>query len=406
MFFADKKRQALLEKDKTISMLYQLLDQSDNLIMLAEDTDDNAIFYMNRTAKALLHQHRLALNQSFAAGVDVDNAFQHSIHQFHKDPNRIRQLLARIKRREISHHEALIPVGEITFKTKVFPIWNPDNGELLCFMASFQDVSAEEKARKLQASNDIYKTFESQIQSLSENINGLAATIEMVAVRTAEASRSAEIMNDQADLGATLTEKNAANMKAVTDIVAETTTSLEQLGVQSESIGKIVSVIKDIADQTNLLALNAAIEAARAGEMGRGFAVVADEVRKLAERTAKSTGEISSIVSKMQAGTREAVTSMEDVVSKANLEADSASEANDAIGRIQSNTRQAMELVQDISGSISEQTSTSNTIAQRVEQIAQMAEENSSAASSSATAARDLHQQARAILQTVSLYKV
>ncbi|WP_293766537.1 methyl-accepting chemotaxis protein [uncultured Aquitalea sp.] len=369
MFFADKKRQALLEKDKTISMLYQLLDQSDNLIMLAEDTDDNAIFYMNRTAKALLHQHRLALNQSFAAGVDVDNAFQHSIHQFHKDPNRIRQLLARIKRREISHHEALIPVGEITFKTKVFPIWNPDNGELLCFMASFQDVSAEEKARKLQASNDIYKTFESQIQSLSENINGLAATIEMVAVRTAEASRSAEIMNDQADLGATLTEKNAANMKAVTDIVAETTTSLEQLGVQSESIGKIVSVIKDIADQTNLLALNAAIEAARAGETGRGFAVVADEVRKLAERTSKATQEIEGMISGVQSMVKSNVSKVLSGKKFVESAGEDFKVAEAAMSRITDEVGNVKDFIVEIANAAEEQASTAQDINAKLEDV-------------------------------------
>jgi methyl-accepting chemotaxis protein len=55
---------------------------------------------------------------------------------------------------------------------------------------------------------------------------------------------------------------------------AEAERVIQQLSVQSDRIGEIVSLISAIARQTNLLALNATIEAARAGDAGKGFAVV------------------------------------------------------------------------------------------------------------------------------------
>lgn len=87
---------------------------------------------------------------------------------------------------------------------------------------------------------------------------------------------------------------------------------IQILGTKSGEIGKIISIITDIAEQTNLLALNAAIEAARAGEHGKGFAVVADEVRKLAEQSGQAAGQINQLITEIQKETNKAVDAMDD----------------------------------------------------------------------------------------------
>ena len=79
-------------------------------------------------------------------------------------------------------------------------------------------------------------------------------------------------------------------------VVAKVVENMRNIGVSSQKISEIISVIDSIAFQTNILALNAAVEAARAGEQGRGFAVVASEVRALAQRSATAAHEIKSLI--------------------------------------------------------------------------------------------------------------
>ncbi len=175
----------------------------------------------------------------------------------------------------------------------------------------------------------------------------------------------------------TLVTQNASRtIESLAGTVRQSAVQVESLGQRSEEIGRVTSVIKEIADQTNLLALNAAIEAARAGEQGRGFAVVADEVRKLAERTTKATQEIAEMTQSIQHETQTAVEGMR---SGAQQVADGVNLVNatqESLRQIKLEMDKTTEMVGDISHASNEQQAAMIELAQNVERVANMTEQN------------------------------
>ena len=155
-----------------------------------------------------------------------------------------------------------------------------------------------------EASLQMHEALALTLGALREQI----AAIETAGGDAAALRQAVEKAAEQARSQFALVEARSETIRSSVGVAVHT---IRELNVRATDIGRIVTVIEDIAKQTNLLALNAAIEAARAGESGRGFAVVADEVRKLADRTARSTEEIGSVISELQAHAESAVGSVE-----------------------------------------------------------------------------------------------
>lgn len=152
--------------------------------------------------------------------------------------------------------------------------------------------------------------------------------------------------------------------------------------------------------------MNAAIEAARAGEQGRGFAVVADEVRKLSEKTAGSTQEIAAMIDSILRGTQDAVSSMEEGVTRVQTGMDLARQAGTSMSGLQESSAHMLQAVRDMSSALKEQSMAANEIARQVERMARMSEENGVAVKQTAQASQDLETLSGELRQAVGSFRL
>jgi methyl-accepting chemotaxis protein len=144
------------------------------------------------------------------------------------------------------------------------------------------------------------------------SINEMEATVSDMAHSTAEAATTVQQADAEAKDGIKRVEEMSRELESLSSTLSSAEDVVQRLASDSDNIGSILDVIRNIAEQTNLLALNAAIEAARAGEQGRGFAVVADEVRTLAQRTQQSIQQIESMIERLQSASSEAAAVMKE----------------------------------------------------------------------------------------------
>ena len=230
----------------------------------------------------------------------------------------------------------------------------------------------------LRASERMRKGAEqqtTQITNAAEAVNEMSHTIQRMAENADAATQTSLKATQAAVKGGASVSETIKGMQRIRAAVQTTGKKIKGLGERSLEIGAIIEVISEIATQTNLLALNAAIEAARAGEQGKGFAVVADEVRKLAERAARATKDITSLIKGIQVETSEAVTVMEEGTREVEEGTKLADQAGAALREIEQIVKHTSTLVGDITQSAADQVKVSESVVQSMDSISKLTQE-------------------------------
>jgi methyl-accepting chemotaxis protein len=212
-----------------------------------------------------------------------------------------------------------------------------------------------------------------QATGIVQQVSGAA---EQTATSAQEAANSASQAAAVAKQGSVTVEKSIDGIRKINGSMQDVAKKVAELGKHSEEIGGMITVIDDIASQTNLLALNAAIEAARAGDQGRGFAVVADEVKKLAERTAKETKDIATLVKTIQKGVSDSISASMEGAKQAEAGSSLANEAGTALDQILNAINNMTAQIESISAAAEEMSASASMMVKVVDGVARIAEQN------------------------------
>jgi len=216
-------------------------------------------------------------------------------------------------------------------------------------------------------------------------VEQLSAEISSIAEKTRENAGKA---GKAAALAGTIKQSAEKGSNQMDEMIA----AVKDINAASQSIGKIIKTIDDIAFQTNILALNAAVEAARAGQHGKGFAVVADEVRSLASKSAEAAKDTGDLIANS--------------IDKAELGARIAGETAASLVEIVTGINESTQIVGDIAISSEEQSVGIQQINVGIDQVAQVVQQNSATAEESAAASEEMNAQSAILERLVAQFQL
>jgi methyl-accepting chemotaxis protein len=242
--------------------------------------------------------------------------------------------------------------------------------------------SAEETNRRSAALADIIQKLEAgaemqkvEIKTASDAVNVSAGSATEIAGKTKIAQHISEDAFMAINRGGKIVSDSINGMQLIRVTVQAINKRMKMLSEKLMEIGIISQLISEIANRTNLLALNASIEAARAGEQGKGFVIIADEIRGLAERSGKSTKQISDIISSIQTEASTVTKHLEEETNYVEMETNMASDTGTIFGQIETIIKNIGAITSEIDAATGEQTGITSKVVLSMEEVQRISQD-------------------------------
>jgi methyl-accepting chemotaxis protein len=271
--------------------------------------------------------------------------------------------------------------------------------EQLAGSAGDMIVATDQMASGAQSQSREATTVSREVEGVTRSVRQVAASAEASAAASRQALQAAQ-------RGEQAVHDSLAGMQRIRGEVQVISKKIKGLGDRSLEISDIINTIEEIASHTNLLALNAAIEAAGAGEAGVRFAVVADEIRKLAERAAKATKDIGSLIRAVQGETQEAVIAMEEGTREVEAGYQVTLRAEASLKEIAGISHSSADLAQDIERATHQQVRGAEEVATAMQSIAAVAVHTEQAVLQTRKTVEDLVKLADELTRSLARFKL